>query len=557
MNEVKKIHLGRTPFTIAVDAHRQLRTYLEAIEHQAGRDSEVVKEVELRMAELLMERGIHGDKVVLPDDVEFLKSQLGEPGDFTDEGYETRETGESEQSQKRLFRDTQHGMIAGVCAGIASFFGLDVVLVRLIFVLVLFFGGAAIPIYLLLWLVMPEAKTPSDRLQMQGKAVTVGSIKGLIDRADVPGAAQRANQKFGIILSGLGKFILTAMGISFCLVGLITLMTTAVLATYTLVHGAQIADEVVFPIGAEAVVGLFCAVVVAMIVTLALVLLGLAMFKRRWFVPGWVVATAVGVLIAALAAGTAIGLDIAPGIRDKQNAMHHTQMLNVTPFKNLTVIAGMNTTYEYQPDSKYSVEVKYFGAAKRDLSFANQVKGDTLTIDSTHSVNEDVCHFLCLYNDSMVYVIIHAPSVDTIHVAGNNTFLNIQQPLNQQKLSLTVDGGSFAGIRANDMQTIAYTRNDDGTIQADLSGFTAASDRTHNTVNLSEGNTLLGGNAKNITVTTHETCDEATPTIDLFSMPDVLTINGQQTTGASQRTNPYTTRQPSSYNCVGVGRFNE
>ena len=82
MNEIKKIHLGRQPFVISVDAHTQLSKYLKAIEEHVGINSEVHKEVEMRMAELLVERGITGEKVVLVEDVEFLKDQLGAPNDF-------------------------------------------------------------------------------------------------------------------------------------------------------------------------------------------------------------------------------------------------------------------------------------------------------------------------------------------------------------------------------------------------------------------------------------------------------------------------------------------
>jgi hypothetical protein len=70
MNEVTRVHLGREPFTIAVEAQRSLRNYLADIEKQVN-DKEVVNEVELRMSELLIERGITGDKVVLPEDIKY------------------------------------------------------------------------------------------------------------------------------------------------------------------------------------------------------------------------------------------------------------------------------------------------------------------------------------------------------------------------------------------------------------------------------------------------------------------------------------------------------
>lgn len=70
MNEVTKIHLGRQAFTIAIDAHHELKSYLEAIKKQVD-DKDVVDEIELRMAELLTEHGINATKVILPADVDF------------------------------------------------------------------------------------------------------------------------------------------------------------------------------------------------------------------------------------------------------------------------------------------------------------------------------------------------------------------------------------------------------------------------------------------------------------------------------------------------------
>ncbi|HUB94258.1 MAG TPA: PspC domain-containing protein, partial [Verrucomicrobiae bacterium] len=179
MNEVTKIHLGRQAFTISVDASRELKTYLNAIKKHVS-DESVLGEVELRMAELLHEHGVRGEQVVLLADVDFLKQQLGNPEDFADED-EAKKAPEAQTESKRLFRDTSNAMIAGVAAGLASYFGLDVLIIRLLFVVATFTGGWGILIYILLWLLVPEAKTSSERLQMAGKPVTIGSLKEVVE----------------------------------------------------------------------------------------------------------------------------------------------------------------------------------------------------------------------------------------------------------------------------------------------------------------------------------------------------------------------------------------
>ena len=55
----------------------------------------------------------------------------------------------------KLYRSSQNKMLAGVCAGVADFFGLDVKLVRLVWLIALLFGAGAI-LYIILWIVGPE-----------------------------------------------------------------------------------------------------------------------------------------------------------------------------------------------------------------------------------------------------------------------------------------------------------------------------------------------------------------------------------------------------------------
>src|SRR5690606_36901316 len=140
-------------------AHKALQDYLRAIKRHMSDSDEVVEEVELRMAELLTERGISGDKVVLLKDVNYLKEQVGEPGDFGDGDAPDESPREDATAPKRFFRDTENAMIAGVAAGIGKYLGIDPVWVRLAFVLLVFAGASGILIYIILWLIVPEAKT--------------------------------------------------------------------------------------------------------------------------------------------------------------------------------------------------------------------------------------------------------------------------------------------------------------------------------------------------------------------------------------------------------------
>ena len=186
MKEVTRMHLAKTPYSVEVDAKKTLEGYLAAIEKMMQAEPEVMREIEARMVELLAERGVAKDGVISLDDVNALKTQMGDPKEFSENG-ETRESSNEtvewpsdtrRKSQKRLMRDTQQGVLGGVCSGLAAYFGIDVVLVRLIAVGLLFVSfGTAVLAYIVLWLVVPEAKTAADKLQMRGEPVTLDSLK--------------------------------------------------------------------------------------------------------------------------------------------------------------------------------------------------------------------------------------------------------------------------------------------------------------------------------------------------------------------------------------------
>ncbi|MEK7152715.1 MAG: PspC domain-containing protein [Patescibacteria group bacterium] len=336
MNEIKKIHLGRQPFTISVEAHKALRAYLDAIEEAVGAKTEVLKEVELRMAELLIERGITDEKVVLAEDVAFLKEQLGKPGDFKDEE-DHASSGAGDVSgtvPKRLYRDPKNGMIAGVCSGLGAYFGIDATVVRLIFVVVTLLGGWGILVYIILWLVTPEANTSSERLHMQGKAVTVDSLKQLVDRADLPGAAERANKAAGPFLESVAKVILAVVGIICMTIATCGLFALAITGVYTALNRGDVVSPA-YPVGSTDVVFAVCLAIAAAMVFIFMALTGVAMTRRKWPIAGWITAALIGIFFMASTVGAALAPTVINKIQD------HCQD-NGCSFSEETIIESRN-----------------------------------------------------------------------------------------------------------------------------------------------------------------------------------------------------------------------
>lgn len=320
MNEITNIHLGRQPFTISVEAHKALETYLQAIKREVGKKGEdVVKEVELRMAELLTERGISGEKVILPEDIDYLKEQLGEPAAFSDEEKNDKSTDDvdEETASKRLFRDTENAMLAGVCAGIAKYLGTDPVWVRLAFVALVLLGASGVLLYIILWLIVPEAKTQGDRLQMQGKPVTVDTLKEVVQRADVEGAAKRAGTTVGRAVQSVLKVLLVVVGVLLAVAGVAMIMGMLAAGTYLLAHGSLVNNQVVFPIGMRETLAVVCALAIGLILAILLLVSGLAMIRRKWPLPGWATGTLVALFVVAGGVGTALALDSVPHVSDR------------------------------------------------------------------------------------------------------------------------------------------------------------------------------------------------------------------------------------------------
>ena len=171
--------------SIDIEANKVLEKYCLEIEKQLGADADAMKEIELRMTELLADRKVIGETVISMEDVESIKSQLGRPADFADESssdvesskYATTDS-EVDKPVKRVMRDVNNRMLAGVCSGLAAYFKIDPVLVRVAAVVLLVASfGVMLPVYLLLWLIMPPAQTATDRLEMAGQPVTLEAIQ--------------------------------------------------------------------------------------------------------------------------------------------------------------------------------------------------------------------------------------------------------------------------------------------------------------------------------------------------------------------------------------------
>ena len=182
MKKTVSVNIKGINFLIEEDAYELLQDYMDRLTQTLKNEDgskDIIEDVELRIAEICSSKLSDSKTVIELVDIESILANLGDPEDYVDEeeASRTEEKTTETRSEKRLFRDTENATIAGICAGIANFFHIDVVIVRAIFVVFLLFAGFGFPLYIILWIIIPRAKTSIDRLRMKGRPITVETVR--------------------------------------------------------------------------------------------------------------------------------------------------------------------------------------------------------------------------------------------------------------------------------------------------------------------------------------------------------------------------------------------
>lgn len=210
MKEVMNIGIGGKSFVVETSAYEILRDYLELFSSKIkpGESSEVMEDIESRIAELCSENISAYKNVVTESIVVKIVTQLGLPNGesyrpfqgaasgaangaaSTSAGAATGASGaysgaagaaygagaEEQRVPKKLFRDSDDKMIGGVCSGLGFYLGADPVLVRVLFLIALLFGTLGFWVYLIIWIVAPLAVNPVQKCEMRGLAPTAENL---------------------------------------------------------------------------------------------------------------------------------------------------------------------------------------------------------------------------------------------------------------------------------------------------------------------------------------------------------------------------------------------
>lgn len=235
MNKTIIININGIVFHIEEDAYETLRAYMIDIKRHFGKSEEskeILEDIENRIAEMFSDRIQAGRKEVINiDDVNQVIAQMGRVSDFeeavNDENSFASEEKAQEKQQaetpspeeeplpratyfsKRLMRDPEDTVIGGICSGLGHYFGLEAKWVRVLFVLFTLLGGSGILLYIVLWIVIPQAISRADKMAMRGEAPNLQNFKKSFEEEmeNIGTKFSRASDHIGNGARSIGGFL--------------------------------------------------------------------------------------------------------------------------------------------------------------------------------------------------------------------------------------------------------------------------------------------------------------------------------------------------------------
>jgi phage shock protein PspC (stress-responsive transcriptional regulator) len=212
------VNIGKRLFNIDEDAFECLNNYLGRLRHYFSADEgheEILSDIEMRIAELLQQKiEAMGQGIVILEYIQEVINEMGEPGQLSDAENNSAKQAASSKTTGKLFRDPVNRKVGGVAAGISAFFGIDPVWLRLIFILSTLLYGSGPIIYLILWIILPEAQTTSEKLEMQRQTINIGTLRD--ELASAGNGIKRSSSSF---LGAFGEFLRNAVEIFARLIG--------------------------------------------------------------------------------------------------------------------------------------------------------------------------------------------------------------------------------------------------------------------------------------------------------------------------------------------------
>ena len=439
MKKTINISIGGMSFQIEEDAYERLDNYLKSIKQHFSsypESAEIVSDIEDRIADQFSAKTAPA-KIVGLKTVEELILAMGTPEQMGGAGRSEHFKAASGDQPKgrKLFRNPDDVIIAGVCSGLAAYVGIDAVWVRLLFALSIFFGGFGVLLYIILWIIVPEAKTDTEKMQMRGEAINLKNVEANIrerveelkkkDHSGIKKVLAAPFRALGVLLEGIGRAVKKIVPLFARLVGVVLTVAAAagiaglVIAAVSLAFNAN-SPYVDFPLREIAAGSLFYAAVISAffvafvpLAFLALAGVSLAAYRSAFGKTGSIFLFGLWIVAIAIAAG--IGIRLAPQIESAVKT-YETQgmvekVIDLNDFTQVDFSGNYNAVIV--PSNEYKVVLK---GRQRDLDSA-EIKKQGQTAFFGHSNNFNVCVF-CLNRET--HVEIHMPRLEKVSLSGSS-----------------------------------------------------------------------------------------------------------------------------------------
>lgn len=490
MKKAVHVTIAGALFTLEEDAYATLQSYLDAIARYfdalpEGR--EVKSDIEARIAEQLQERlEVAHTTVVTIDHVNHVMATMGTVEEITesaDAGEREHEAPRSktqfdsssseQQAPRRLFRDGDNAVIAGVAAGIAAYFDIDPLIVRVIFIILTFVsGGAMIALYIILALIIPKAQTPADKVRMRGGPMTLSSFRETVnesaenlrkngaafmgEQSGVRSFVDRVFAFFGAIIRGFVRVIIVIGSfflMIFPFIGILILLFVAANLAFN-AHSPYLE----FPVASVISSGLLYTSIALGVILVAIPLTFAITIGASLFVRKWKMRLATGLIlvsiwiIAAVAAGT-LAVRYVPEIQDRLSHLPENRVTieTVTPpgaFTQLALQAGVDNVHVMQ-GSEYRIEVRGTQRAHEQLDFS--VQGDMLLVAHDRE-GRGVCFFCFDHRPSDITITM--PVVTAIS-AGHSMDVIVDR-LTSPELAITLYDAARATVELETTTTTLH-----------------------------------------------------------------------------------------------------
>ncbi len=424
MQKTINSNIGGRIFHVEDDAYALLDQYLKDVKTHFSSypdQDEIMADIEHRIAEQFESLSRGKDGIIAKADVAQVMEIMGQPQDFSDDTNSADEPKTSKQSEPRkrvrLYRNTDNQIIAGVASGIAAYFDIDPLWIRLIFVVTLLFGGSGILIYIILWIIVPAAGTPAEKVEMRGNTVTLASIEKTIKEEildnekakagveKVGGSVRKIGMAFGKIVRMFFKIIIQLIGV-FMSIGFAIACFGLLVATIVALRTGN-SPYVDFPLRdffthAELYTVLFAGFFTAVIPLAILGLIGgtLAAFRNIFNKQITIAMIVVWFVASAILVSTIV--NAAPRFEQFRNTHPaykiETRTLDLKDFNKLSFSDGLRV--EIKQGVEYKIEVAAVHADQERI--AAEVKDSTLSM-RMNSQNNRICIF-CIHQGPRIIV---------------------------------------------------------------------------------------------------------------------------------------------------------